>query len=153
MINNMILTKDNLAKWSSKGKKVCWFVGIIFFWKWGIEYGPLLIYCLIALFSENALQLIDHIRLKHVSTNKKYKKKDNLDNKSIWKSRVRSPDALVIQIPCYRLQSVAPWIHNMTILCLLEIRPHTGPVRSQGDNLQKGWSSWFVKNKITSNIP
>jgi hypothetical protein len=49
----------------------------------------------------------------------------------------KSLAALVVYIPCYRLQSVAPRIHVRQSLHWLEIGPRTDPMDSQRNSLNK----------------
>jgi hypothetical protein len=68
---------------------------------------------------------------------------------------IHQKDTLVELIPSYRLQRVAPRIHHLKLLFLLEIGLHTDPVDSHMNNLQKGVFFWFVKikNKVISGVP
>jgi hypothetical protein len=64
------------------------------------------------------------------------------------------PSAAPVEyIPSYRLQTVARKIHHLPLLLLLEIRPHTDPMGSHRDNLQKWVFLFYVKDKVISCIP
>jgi hypothetical protein len=66
---------------------------------------------------------------------------------------IKPPPTPAEEIPCYRLQSVAPILHDIPLLLGLEIRPHTDPVNNHRENLQERLFCQFVKNSIIAHIP
>jgi hypothetical protein len=110
--------------------------------------------CFITLFKSSfnliTTQVSCQVDLK-INQRKKNKAKDKAASQS--DPMIKPPPTPAEEIPCYRLQSVAPILHDIPLLLGLEIRPRTDPVNNHRENLQERLFCRFVKNSIIAHIP